>query len=201
MFFRKNGHTFGVLIDFDLAVVADVPSKNQRRTGTRPFMAIGLLLAERPIKRHYKHDAESFFWVVVYHSTRKKDVNGWGLMTNRESAEEKTHFLAVGTESFPMEGTFQAYQPIVSWLDRSSQFFLLRTTRAKDWRIDELYNTLRGFRDDQGTTLAAHLKTRKEKYAGQIAQIATPTLPTAVEKTAILAPDKAEVVEIAGEQD
>lgn len=165
MFFRKNGHTFGILIDFDLAVIADVPSKNQRRTGTRPFMAIELLLAEAPIKRHYKHDAESFFWVVVYNSTRKKYVNGWGLKSNSELAMQKAAFLAVGTKSFPMEGTFQAHQPIVSWLKQSRQFFMLETTRDKDWRIDELYNILRGFRDDRGTTLAAHIKTREEKYA------------------------------------
>ena len=52
MFIRKNGHTFGILIDFDLAVIADMPSENQRRTGARPFMAIELLQTEVPIKRH-----------------------------------------------------------------------------------------------------------------------------------------------------
>ena len=60
MFNRRNGHTFGILIDFDLAVIADMPSENQRRTGTRPFMARELLEAEEPIMRHYKQDAESF---------------------------------------------------------------------------------------------------------------------------------------------
>ena len=34
----------------------------------------------------------------------------------------------------------------------------------KDWGIDELHNRLREFRHDEGDTLAAHIKTRQEKY-------------------------------------
>ena len=95
VFVRKNGHTFGVLIDFNLAVIVDIPNENQNRTGTRPFMTIELLLTEEPIKCHYKHDAESFFWVVVYNSTFNHSVNGWGLLTNRELGVQKVFYLSM----------------------------------------------------------------------------------------------------------
>ena len=35
-----SGHTFGILINFDLAGIVDVLRENNRRTGTQPFMAI-----------------------------------------------------------------------------------------------------------------------------------------------------------------
>jgi hypothetical protein len=160
MFHRKNDHTFGILIDFDLAVIVDMPSENQRRTGTRPFMAIELLVTDEPIRRHYKHDAESFFWVVVYNTTSNTSVNGWGLLTNHMVCANKTHYLALGTRSLPMRETFR---PISTWVDGVREFLLPSATREKDWGIDELYNTLRGFRHDQGNSLAAHIETRQKK--------------------------------------
>ena len=161
MFIRKNGHTFGILIDFDLAVIADRPSKNRHRTGARPFMAVDLLESQVPIKRHYKHDAESFFWVAVYNSTSNGFVNGWGQLTNGDLGAQKSSYLHRETQKFPMKET---YQPIVSWVDDLREFMLLMTMRRKDWGIDELYNTLRESWHDQGKTLAAHIKTRQEKY-------------------------------------
>ncbi len=165
MFNRKNGHTFGILIDFDLAIIADMPSENQRRTGTRPFMAIELLQTETPIKRHYKHDAESFFWVVVYNTTSNELVNGWGLLTNQMVVEKKSTYLFLGTRSLPMKGT---HQPIVTWVDKARQFLWRHppgATTGTDWGVDELYNTLRGFRHDEGKTLAEHIKNRQTCYA------------------------------------
>jgi len=161
MFIRKNGHTFGILIDFDLAVIADRPSKDQRRTGTRPFMAVELLESQVPIKRHYKHDTESFFWVAVYDSTSNGLMNRWDQLTNRDLGAQKSSYLHWGTEMFPMKET---YQPIVSWVDGLRELFLFMPMRRKDWGIDELYNTLRESRHDQGKTLAVHIKTRQEKY-------------------------------------
>ena len=161
MFIRKNGHTFGILNDFDLAVIVDTPNENQRRTGTRPFMAIDLLVSEEPIKRHYMHDAESFFWVAVYDSTSNGFVNGWGQLTNHDLGAQKASYLCRGTKMFPMKET---YQPIVSWVDVLRKFFILLSVEEKDWGIDELYNTLRESRHDQGKSLAGHIKTRQEKY-------------------------------------
>jgi len=58
----------GVLNDFDLATWVDHPTANNDRTGTIPFMAIDLLdggLEDRR-PRLYRHDMESFVWVLTY---------------------------------------------------------------------------------------------------------------------------------------
>ena len=150
MFVRKNSHTFGTLIDVDLAVIVDMPSENQRHTDTRTSMAIQLLLTEESFKRHYRHDAESFFSVVVYNSTFNHLVNGWGFLTNRELGAQKVFYLGMGTGPFTCPS-------IVSWVDGFREFFLPSAARGKDWDIDELYNTLRRFRHDQGMALSAHI--------------------------------------------
>jgi hypothetical protein len=96
IFHTKNGHTLSILfefdmavISFDMAVIASMPSENQRRTSGRTFMAIELPAAKGPIRRHYKHDAESFFWVVVYDTTLNLLVKGWRLLTNLELRGKK----------------------------------------------------------------------------------------------------------------
>ena len=58
----------GIVNDFDLASRADHPTTNDDRTGTIPFMAIDLLDGgfEDQIPRLYRHDMESFVWVLAY---------------------------------------------------------------------------------------------------------------------------------------
>ncbi|KAH3208495.1 hypothetical protein KXV77_009772, partial [Aspergillus fumigatus] len=53
------------LIDLDLAIKEERerPSGARGKTGTRAFMAIGLLLGE---KHSFMHDLESFFWVLFW---------------------------------------------------------------------------------------------------------------------------------------
>lgn len=161
MFIRKDHHTFGILIDFDLAVIADLPSKNKRRTGTRPFMAIDLLIKAGPIVRHYKHDAESFFWVVVYDTACNGSVNQWSLLPNSTLRAEKMGYLGLGTEVLPMR---EKHTSTVSWIEKVRKFLAREYyggMAKQDFGIDELYNTLRELRDDQGETLAARIETRQ----------------------------------------
>ena len=56
----------GVLIDLDLAARVDTLRESSEHAGTLPFMAIDLLPESPPIKRYYRHDLESFFWVIVW---------------------------------------------------------------------------------------------------------------------------------------
>lgn len=61
-------HYYGVLNDFDLAI--DMPQNHMghlstHRTGTKPFVAIDLLL-KPAAKQLYHHDLESFFWVLFW---------------------------------------------------------------------------------------------------------------------------------------
>jgi len=62
------GKAEGVLNDYDLASWDKFPTTNSDRTGTVPFMALDLLDGglERQIPRLYRHDAESFVWVLAY---------------------------------------------------------------------------------------------------------------------------------------
>ena len=64
----ETGNPVGIVNDFDLAAWVDHPTTNNDRTGTIPFMAIDLLdggLDDR-IPRLYRHDLESFIWVLAY---------------------------------------------------------------------------------------------------------------------------------------
>ncbi|KAF9644859.1 hypothetical protein BDM02DRAFT_3102266, partial [Thelephora ganbajun] len=58
----------GIVNDFDLATRVGHSTTNNDRTGTIPFMAIDMLdggLDDR-IPRLYRHDMESFIWVLAY---------------------------------------------------------------------------------------------------------------------------------------
>ena len=62
------GEPVGIVNDYDLATWVDHSATNTNRTGTIPFMAIDLLdggLEDR-IPRLYRHDLESFVWVLAY---------------------------------------------------------------------------------------------------------------------------------------
>ncbi|KAH7927549.1 hypothetical protein BV22DRAFT_264501 [Leucogyrophana mollusca] len=75
MYYRnRDGVVVGVLNDFDLAtfVIGKGPTGNQR-TGTVPFMARQLLTKEGldgEITHVYRHEVESFIWVLVWVSLR-----------------------------------------------------------------------------------------------------------------------------------
>ena len=74
-------------------------------------MAIEPLHTEGLIRHHYKHDAESFFWVVVYDTALDELVKGWDLLTNAALLKER-------------------YPPIMSWVDEVRKFFAMQTVRA-----------------------------------------------------------------------
>ena len=70
------------------------------RTGTGPFMALDLLLYRQPPVHLYRHDLESFFWVLVWFvTTFKPDTHEIGfirefLQTNLESiGEQKQKYI------------------------------------------------------------------------------------------------------------
>ena len=64
----KDGGPLGIINDFDLATWIGHSTTNNDRTGTIPFMAIDLLDGglDRCIPRLYRHDLESFSWVLAY---------------------------------------------------------------------------------------------------------------------------------------
>ena len=69
----NTGKPVGIVNDYDLATWVDHSAANDDRTGTIPFMAIDLLDhgLERRIPRLYRHDVESFVWVLAYITVAK----------------------------------------------------------------------------------------------------------------------------------
>ncbi|KAJ7212510.1 hypothetical protein GGX14DRAFT_620653 [Mycena pura] len=68
LMFKQIGDTvYGVLNDFDLAIQLNDErrSTSKQRTGTKPYMAIDLLVPQPP-SHLYRHDLESFLYVLVF---------------------------------------------------------------------------------------------------------------------------------------
>jgi len=74
-FLVKTGNPVGIVNDFDLATWIDHSASNKDRTGTIPFMAIDLLDGglDRRTPRLYRHDMESFVWVLAYTTVARKE--------------------------------------------------------------------------------------------------------------------------------
>jgi hypothetical protein len=120
------------LIDLDLAVKEnrEEPSGARGKTGTRAFMAIGVLLDEE--NHSFMHDLESFFWVLfwicIHYDGPAKDVGAtefekWNYVNMEELAELKSglvsrerHFLNRITKAFT-----PYYQPLIPYVNRLRQ--------------------------------------------------------------------------------
>jgi hypothetical protein len=117
------------LIDFDLAIKEqrEGPSGARGKTGTRAFMAIGVLLGE---KHSAWHDFESFFWVLFwicihYNGPNKKGnvierFDKWNFVDTEELAKMKKgevddegDFLKSADDNFS-----PYYQPLIPWVNR-----------------------------------------------------------------------------------
>ncbi|KAE8397967.1 hypothetical protein BDV37DRAFT_276489 [Aspergillus pseudonomiae] len=116
------------LIDLDLAIWErrEQPSGARGKTGTRAFMAIGLLLGE---KHSFMHDLESFFWVIFWICihypafTKKKVVRRfekWNYVDMEELAELKKGTVAHEGDFLHMvEDLFtDFYKPLGPWVNR-----------------------------------------------------------------------------------
>lgn len=67
----------GVLNDYDRSSLANAQGRHgSERTGTIPFMALDLLtekVQRGEVQYLYRHDLESFLWVLVWGAFRYKD--------------------------------------------------------------------------------------------------------------------------------
>jgi len=80
-----TGKVEGVLNDYDLASWDKISTTNSDRTGTVPFMALDLLRGglDRQIPRLYRHDAESFVWVLAYLTAITVEYRGHSVRISR----------------------------------------------------------------------------------------------------------------------
>jgi hypothetical protein len=127
----------GIVNDFDLATWVDHSATNGDRTGTIPFMAIDLLdggLDDR-IPRLYRHDMESFVWVLAHITVADKEykdhtinitplrwVNAW--FKNDDQADRDAHinskelFYSVYGRNRKVAGRYHHYINIVQQMTR-----------------------------------------------------------------------------------
>jgi hypothetical protein len=94
---QREGDPNGILIDLDVAMnVVDGPRTPGEVTGTRPFMAIGILRRRR---HTYRHDLESFLYVFLWtviskgaeNPPRSSRLRQWNRGNWHESAMQKTN--------------------------------------------------------------------------------------------------------------
>jgi len=125
-----------IVNDFDLATWVDHKTTKNDRTGTIPFMAIDLLdggLNDR-IPRLYRHDIESFVWVLTYITVANiqcknraikisplQKVGTW--FKDHDYADREAHvtskrFLYFDYASYrqPVTGGYFRYHGVVKWM-------------------------------------------------------------------------------------
>lgn len=116
------------LIDLDLAIEEQRIGASGARemTGTKVFMAIGVLKGE---KHSFMHDLESFFWVLFWicihydgpnHSRVVDDFDQWNYLSLSSLArvkkghiDDEADFIEYAEDNFT-----QYYQPLVPWVNR-----------------------------------------------------------------------------------
>ncbi|KAK4071055.1 uncharacterized protein Triagg1_6422 [Trichoderma aggressivum f. europaeum] len=149
---EREGAQKGFLIDLDLAIRESrkKASGAKGKTGTRAFMAIGLLFGE---PHCFMHDLESFFWVLFWvcvnhdgpdRSVKKNLFDHWNYAKDYELAGSK---LGVITDSFIFRKRagecFTAfYEPLIPMMDRLREVVFPGGLRWK--QVDEgLYSRMR----------------------------------------------------------
>ncbi|KAH7000856.1 hypothetical protein EDB80DRAFT_581085 [Ilyonectria destructans] len=116
------------LIDLDLSIKEkrDCSSGAKGKTGTRAFMAIGVLLGEQ---HSFMHDLESFFWVLFWiciHYNRPDEgrvvlrFDKWNYLDMEELAiskkgvvDDEGDFLKIAETNFT-----SYYRPFIPWVNR-----------------------------------------------------------------------------------
>jgi len=147
----------GMVNDFDLATWVDHSTTNNDRTGTIPFMTIDMLDGEFDdhVPRLYRHDMESFIWVLAYITVAKieyKDriikispfegVDAW--FRDDDQADRNAHisskrslYSVYGTRQ-SVSGLYYDYVSVVKqmiryWADFHESLQAMKYTQNPDW--------------------------------------------------------------------
>jgi hypothetical protein len=159
MFYRFNNHVYGVLNDFDLAIInSGTRTHSEERTGTIPFMAMDLLHVpplDPPPPHSYSsssyfsifftrmiyhpaHDAESFFYVLSYMMRSQQQAHPFGPLVysdwliQRRARFAKISFI-LGPSDIPINSVHEPLKNL-----RSRLHDLIRSkTQASEWYQQE----------------------------------------------------------------
>jgi hypothetical protein len=125
---------YGVLNDFDLSYqMSDErpnpgPASSKQRTGTFPFMPIDFL-RDKPIIHGYRHDLESFMWVILFHIGQYRDgksvgesgpYHKWLLVDRATLLNEKIDIR----DSINKPEAQPAFRPLLHWIKKMARMFL-----------------------------------------------------------------------------
>lgn len=134
------------LIDLDLAIKEQRQRFSGARSnaGTRAFMAIGVLYGE---KHSFRHDLESFFWVLFwicihYNGPNEKSrvipkFEKWNYMDTEELAVLKKGVVCDEGDFLNSEANNFSpyYQPLVPWVNRLRRVVFPGGSR---WKVDDV---------------------------------------------------------------
>ncbi|KAG6847771.1 hypothetical protein H0H93_006079 [Arthromyces matolae] len=134
--YGDHGHIRGVLNDWDLASCVDEHGGNEvtnatpKRIGTIPFMARDLLVDDTPPPHLYRHDLESFFYILVWAAVndnfgadepRKIDLviaSEWDDDTLRRAKAHKTDFICnPSTKKMIIQRVQPTCSVLLPWID------------------------------------------------------------------------------------
>ena len=130
---RDNDKIYGVLNDFDLSHQMTGehphprPASTKQRTGTLPFMAIDFL-HDTPMIHGYRHDMESFMWVILFHIGQYRDGKSVGLSGpyHKWLLDDRRALLIHKVEIRDMVHDAQAqaaFRPLLRWINKMIAMF------------------------------------------------------------------------------
>ncbi|KAI0516702.1 serine/threonine-protein kinase Sgk2 [Xylaria bambusicola] len=159
---EENPSWASFLVDLDLAIrkQREGVSGARRKTGTRAFMAIGVLLGEQ--QHSFMHDLESFFWVLfwicIHYNGPGKDIGptefeSWNYESDNKLVrstkgviDDEEDFLNISDENFT-----PYYQSLIPWVNRLRKKVFPNGERWKKEDLDlyiKMKETLHEARND-----------------------------------------------------
>ena len=163
----------------DIEDEAPQKRKPRHRTGTVPFMAMDLLQHDEPPVHLYRHDLESFFWVLVYfvatHDPARHTIGHIDQWTDRDLwavGHAKADFLThPPNQDLIARRMDSRYQPIWSealWpLGRKFAHLYLDHFTEQDRRIDYVVAKVKGKEKDI-ERIGSELKAIAEKRSKRV---------------------------------
>lgn len=144
MFDQEGDKVRGILNDWDMASLLDdageAPISTARhRTGTIPFMATDLLHPNPPTHL-YRHDLESFFYILVWaamnydlpHKKRciiQKDIADWD--SDLSHSAKSKHFFITGDDTMLAQARPEFEDLTKDWIQPLLELFYLGRTARK----------------------------------------------------------------------
>ncbi|KAJ8482337.1 hypothetical protein ONZ45_g14989 [Pleurotus djamor] len=132
---KKGDKLYGVLNDFDLAIMTAQANKgpsSKQRTGTRPFMAIELLEKSPPPPHIHRHDLESCFYLLLDLSSGRL-ATSWATKGVEDLVNAK---VAIGYSAMS-NYTVGDYTIMIDSLTRMRRYF----EPYYQWRADPTFPT------------------------------------------------------------